>query len=171
MIRYPLHKHKYFRKVSFVSILSHSTLPPHSLPPPLPLPPLKCVFTVLHTPHTHTNTTHTHTHTTHSHTQSHTHHTHTTLTHTHQTLSHTHTHTHHTHTPHHTPHTNKHTHTEILLQFPSVFLNGERHTVWDEEDVQCFNTLDATRHLSGMHTYSPLTPLKWRLEKSHKNPI
>ena len=33
-----------------------------------------------------------------------------------------------------------------------------------------FITLDATRHLSGVRTYSPHVPLKWRLEKSRQKP-
>ena len=55
----------------------------------------------------------------------------------------------------------------MWTQFPpplekfSVCIPGSTYYVLTE-----FNTLDATRHLSDVHTYSPHTPLKWRVVKS-----
>ena len=49
-----------------------------------------------------------------------------------------------------------------MFQITQQIILGRRY---DAYNYKAINTLDATRHLSGVRMYSPHAPLKWHLEK------
>ena len=50
-----------------------------------------------------------------------------------------------------------------MFQITQQIILGRRY---DAYNYNAINTLDATRHLSGVRMYSPHAPLKWHVVKS-----